>query len=276
MCPNNNIRDLRLSFIPAEARRFDRVCNLSDNFEMLVDAKVTLGQADMVKQRVLAVLHQHELIVREADNECDWVTWDTAPDRPFINSTNWQRTSFHSGTKSLAEWNSGSAVISIIGRTAPRARAIHALFAARHSQPDDEALAEVLSEAIGEWIEQSGPALVSVPSCRAKCPCRNGAARRHWVLATCRSSSGTGRRLTSRFLANRHPRAHPPRNPSPPDPHLRPRLKGLRPLKQPHQQIRRSSLPAQTRSPTPFLRFDTAWPGGLPLSHRHNRDSVIG
>ena len=37
-------------------------------------------------------------------------------------------------------------------------------------EPDNEDLADVLSEAIGQWIEQSGPALVPCPSCKGHVP----------------------------------------------------------------------------------------------------------
>jgi hypothetical protein len=54
------------------------------------------------------------------------------------------------------------------------------------------------------------------------------------------------------LLANRHPRAHPPSNPSPPDSYPRPPLKGVRILKQPHQKVAVQGI-GPKKVPDPFV-----------------------
>lgn len=157
---------LLLLFHMREPRRQGRVCTMSDNFEMLVDAEVTLGQAETVKQRVLNVLHEHELIVREADTECALGSlgyrpgpavheiYDLAPSElPF-----WDQITCGVELRVGRDFNHWAYGTSCEGYTCPLCR--------QQFDPDDENLAEVLSEAIGEWVEQSGPALVVCPSCK--------------------------------------------------------------------------------------------------------------
>ena len=87
-------------------------------------------------------------------------------------------------------------------------------------EPDNEDLADVLSEAIGQWIEQSGPALVPCPSCKGHVPVTE------W---RCQPPLGFGNLsvvfwnwppLDSCRMANRHPRSDPPSHAPPP--HFKP------------------------------------------------------
>jgi hypothetical protein len=168
--PHKNLRELRLPILLKEARRFNRVCTLSDNFEMLVDAEVTLGQADMVKQRILAMLHHHELIVREADMECALgglgyrpgpavhkIYELTESELPF-----WDQITCGVELRVGRDFNHWAYGTSCEGYSCP--------LCSQKFEPEDEDLAEVLAEAIGEWIEQSGPALVLCPSCTREVP----------------------------------------------------------------------------------------------------------
>jgi hypothetical protein len=143
---------------------------MHDNFEMLVDAEVTLGQADMVKQRVLGVLHEHALIVREADMECALGSLGYRPG-PAVHEVYeltenelpfWDQITCGVELRVGRDFNHWAYGTSCEGYSCP--------LCSQGFKPDDEDLAEVLSEAIGQWVEQTGPALVLCPSCKRQMP----------------------------------------------------------------------------------------------------------
>jgi hypothetical protein len=143
---------------------------MSDNFQMLVDAEVTLGQADMVKQRVLAVLHLHELIVREADMECALGSLGYRPG-PAVHQL------YELAENELPFWDQITCGVELrVGRDfnhwayGTSCEGYSCPLCSHEFEPEDEDLAEVLSEAIGEWVDQSGPALVPCPSCTKQVP----------------------------------------------------------------------------------------------------------
>jgi hypothetical protein len=143
---------------------------MSDIFEMLVDPEVTLGQADMTKKRVLALLHEHELIAREPDMECAQGSLGYRPgpavhevyELPENELPFWDHITCGVELRVGRDFNHWAYGPSCEGYSCPRCN--------QEFEPDNEDLADVLSEAIGQWIEQSGPALVPCPSCNGLVP----------------------------------------------------------------------------------------------------------
>ncbi len=143
---------------------------MSENFEMLVDPEVTLGQAEMLRQRILAVLHDHELIAREPDMQCALGSLGFRPG-PAVHSTYeplenefpfWDQVTCGVEVRVGRDFNHWAYGTSCEGYACPRC--------SQEFEPENEALAETLAEAIGQWVEQTGPALVVCPACNQQVP----------------------------------------------------------------------------------------------------------
>ncbi len=143
---------------------------MSENFEMLVNADVTVEDAEELKELVLARFRELELIAGEANEDCvlGGVGYRPGPAISRLFRSDDQNFPFRElltcgvEPKVGREFNYWAYGPSCEGYACPRCEA--------KFDSDDEELQETLSTAIGEWVDQSGLANVTCPRCTEDVP----------------------------------------------------------------------------------------------------------
>ncbi len=143
---------------------------MSDHFEMLVDADVTIEQAEEVKLRVLDRFRELEIIAGEVNEECvlggEGYRPGSAVSRLYTLGNQeypfWDLLTCGVETNVARQFNYWAYGPSCEGYSCPCCEA--------EFEPHDEDLQETLAAAIDEWFEQSGPAVVTCPRCAKDVP----------------------------------------------------------------------------------------------------------
>jgi hypothetical protein len=141
---------------------------MSDNFEMLVDVDATPSQADEVARAVLDRFRNLGLITGDANPDCVLGGTGYRPGHAVAELYKrrkregrfWELVTCgvepHVG-RGFNEWALGP---SCEGFVCPACGA--------GIEPFDDAFADAIGKAVGEWMDESGPALVPCPECRNK------------------------------------------------------------------------------------------------------------
>lgn len=141
---------------------------MSDNFEMLVDVDAMPGQADGVARAVLDRFRDLGLITGDANPDCVLGGTGYRPGHAVAELYNRRKREVRfwelvtcgvepNVGRGFNEWALGP---SCEGFVCPACGA--------GIEPFDVALTDAIGEAVGEWMDESGPALVSCPQCRMR------------------------------------------------------------------------------------------------------------
>jgi hypothetical protein len=143
---------------------------MSDHFEMLVDVEATLHQADGVARAVLERFRKLGLITGKANSDCvlGGTGYRPGPAVADLYKLRKRECRFwelvtcgvepHVG-RAFNEWALGP---SCEGFKCPACGA--------EIEPFGDAFGHAISKAIGKWMGESGPAVVSCPACLRKLP----------------------------------------------------------------------------------------------------------
>lgn len=143
---------------------------MSDNFQMLVDVDATPGEADGVARSVLRLFRQLGLITGEANPDCVLGGTGYRPGPAVADAYILRRRDLRfwelrtSGVepkvgRSFNDWALGP---SCEGFTCPACAAV--------IEPFGDPFMDAIFKAVGEWTDESGPALVPCPECRKERP----------------------------------------------------------------------------------------------------------
>lgn len=146
------------------------VCAMSDNFEMLVDVDATPSQANAVARAVLDRFRHLGLITGKANPDCVLGNTGYRPGPAVASmyklskgeSRFWELVTCGVEPRVGRAFNEWALGPSCEGFTCPMCGA--------EIEPDGAAFGDAIGTAVGEWIDESGPALVSCPQCRNKRP----------------------------------------------------------------------------------------------------------
>ena len=141
---------------------------VSDNFEMLVDADVTIEEAKDVARAVLAQYRKHGLIPGKANRECvlGGKGYRPGPSIPRLYKRQPREGRFWQLLTCGIEPHVGRGFNDLAlgpvreGFSCPACRA--------EIEPFEGAFGDELARAIAEWLDQSGPALVRCPKCEER------------------------------------------------------------------------------------------------------------
>ncbi len=143
---------------------------MSDGFEMIVDSDVTIEEAAIVAESVLALLRAQGLVAGEANAHCVLAGSGYQPgpalSKAYIPEAHeppfWRLTTCGVEPRVGRDFNQWALGPSCEGFTCPTCEA--------RFEPDDEDLDPAVAEAIGQWMDESGPAIVPCPRCNKEMP----------------------------------------------------------------------------------------------------------
>ena len=167
---------------------------MSENFEMIVDPDVTIDKATLIAERVLKMFRAQGLITGEANPDCvlDGLGYQPGPavlriytlgedEQPF-----WLLKTCGVECRVGRDFNHWALGPSCTGFRCPNCRV--------KFEPDEESLDQAIEDAIGEWLDESGPAHLRCPRCDVEMPITQWRWEPPLGSAICRSCSGIGRR----------------------------------------------------------------------------------
>jgi hypothetical protein len=143
---------------------------MSDSFQMVVDVEATLSQAGEVAQAVLRQFREQDLIQGEANPDC--VLGDTGfRPGPTVSKL------YRLGKGELRFWELKTCGVEpTVGRgfnewaLGPSCEGFTCPACGAGIDPFAEVFVGAIGRAVGEWMDESGPPLVSCPECRKKQP----------------------------------------------------------------------------------------------------------
>jgi hypothetical protein len=143
---------------------------MSAYFVMIVDADVTIDNAEQVKERVLAVFREKGLVAEDANEDCagSGVGYFPGPAcqhlyKPAEHEYEWRNMrGCRVEPRVGRDFNCWALGPSFEGSTCPACGA--------EFGPDDKELWGILIDAIVESVRQTGPAIVRCPRCEQKVP----------------------------------------------------------------------------------------------------------
>jgi len=143
---------------------------MSDNFEMLVDVDATPGEADALARAVTDRFRKLGLITGRANGDCvlggtRYRPGPVVPDSYILEEREgrfWELLTCGVEREVGRSCNAWALGPSCDGFTCPTRGA--------HIAPVGESVVDAVCKAIGEWMEESGPALFPCPKCRKERP----------------------------------------------------------------------------------------------------------
>src|SRR5262245_43097065 len=143
---------------------------MSDNFEMLVDVDATPREADAVARAVLGRFRKLGLIAGRANQDCVLGGAGYRPGPAVANSYKFLE-------RECRFWELGACGVEPnVGRSfnawalGPSCEGFTCPACGADIEPFVDPFADAIAKAAGEWMEESGPALVRCPECRKKRP----------------------------------------------------------------------------------------------------------
>ena len=143
---------------------------MSDNFEMLVDVDATPGEADAVARAVLNRFQKLGLITGTANRGCVLGSTGYRPGPAVADSYKLEK-------REGRFWELVTCGVEpTVGRSfnmwalGPSSEGFTCSACGAIVKPFGDSFGDAIHKAVGEWMEESGPALVSCPECRKKRP----------------------------------------------------------------------------------------------------------